>query len=592
MSYCRLSALAVLIAALFLVAAPAGADDGEPTTFVSIDVGDLLRTPKRIAGLRLGIVPSNHTWPERKMSPRRKERGYLTTGELAELVTAVAPKSWDTVAGAEADVVDGRLLIRNRKDVVDGVRVLIDRLRAHASRRALVSVDYITGPAGTYPGLPGGAGAAQSLSMALVPGIGSSTSITNRTSYVGDYEVEIAQGSNISNPIAYEAVGGLTAEMVGTPVSDGAGVVLSGVLQFGSVERMRRHTLGVDEENIAHPFRSDKRFQNGVVELPEFRHTIATFNTVLANGGEVLIPVVRDGQQHTFRVRSTVQGGGTLDGILDLGGLTHRPLDGEIVIVKEVGADGWFPGEYEVPFPLMRFPALGDTRRIAEPDALTELLRRAVKNFEDDVDESRVYGTDRLRLQTSPATLRASRAFLDRMAANELRPLVADVRVLTVPKGSVTLGPGGIVQGDGASLVAGGQVHTLNGRIGSLMAGRKQAYIADYDVEVAQDARIADPFIAVAFDGLVVNVTPYAAAGSRRVSVDLSMRLAATSIDETPFESKLQYLGPVDRARSERTAVDTSIEMGLGERYLIDGGADPRNEDRRLVIVVQVTARK
>jgi hypothetical protein len=136
--------------------------------------------------------------------------------------------------------------------------------------------------------------------------------------------------------------------------------------------------------------------------------------------------------------------------------------------------------------------------------------------------------------------------------------------------------------------VAAGSLPTLMGRRASLMAGSTANFIADYDVEVAQEARIADPIVGQGFDGLVVNLRPTLSSDKRTVNVALQMLLARRTFPNRAFESGAQFLGPIDHMRQDRSVIDANLQIPAGGTHVVDLGVDPEHKERRLAAEIRV----
>jgi hypothetical protein len=159
------------------------------------------------------------------------------------------------------------------------------------------------------------------------------------------------------------------------------------------------------------------------------------------------------------------------------------------------------------------------------------------------------------------------------------RPVTVEVRIDSAP--------GGAAEDAGRPLFA-GKVSAISGRTACLMGGDTLNYLADHDVEVAQESRIARPNVGQSFAGLVANVTPrLGAGGSARISVEV---LLARRAPMSSFDTGSQCLGTVDVVSEKRTILHTTVEAPLGEPCRLDAGPDPFDAARRLTLVLTATA--
>jgi hypothetical protein len=176
------------------------------------------------------------------------------------------------------------------------------------------------------------------------------------------------------------------------------------------------------------------------------------------------------------------------------------------------------------------------------------------------------------------------RSWLAEREAEALRPVEMGLSLLSVPA-VPDVGPGASVPREGARLVAAGRVVTLPGWRASLMSGSTANLLVDYDVEVAQESRIADPIIGQVFGGLVANLTPHVTLDGSGVAVDLQMLWARRQAPEA-FDPAARYLGPVDRVRVARAVVQATLQVPAGGTHVVDLGRDPDDASRRLALEV------
>lgn len=200
-----------------------------------------------------------------------------------------------------------------------------------------------------------------------------------------------------------------------------------------------------------------------------------------------------------------------------------------------------------------------------------------------------VSGSDRLVFHGPQELEEKIAGFLKTLEEESLRFLNFDLRVYSVP-GAVTAGEGKAVP-QGAQLLYAARLTTQNGIRTGVEAGSKAAYLADYDAEVAQDSRIADPIVGHAFDGLVANLTPTLNLDRSRVEIDLEMLLAHRG-PIRKFSTGTQYLGPIDHFDVARAILNQTFDVAVNSSYTIDGGPDPRTPGRRIAVVIENHLRK
>jgi hypothetical protein len=188
----------------------------------------------------------------------------------------------------------------------------------------------------------------------------------------------------------------------------------------------------------------------------------------------------------------------------------------------------------------------------------------------------------------SPDVRRQVREFLAQQEAEILRTVALDLRVYSLGS-RPDIGPfRAEFEAEGAELVFAAGLSALPGRRASVMGGDAKNYIADYDVEVAQESRIADPIIGQSFDGVVANLTPNPSHDRSHVDLSVELLISHRTRDE-PVDTGAQYLGPVDRITEKRTVINTDLAIPVGSEYRLDAGPDPRDPsgNRRLVVTIR-----
>ncbi len=114
----------------------------------------------------------------------------------------------------------------------------------------------------------------------------------------------------------------------------------------------------------------------------------------------------------------------------------------------------------------------------------------------------------------------------------------------------------------------------------------------DYDVEVAQDSKIADPIIGQVFTGLAANLRPLLSLDGSKVRLDLSVLLSRQkAVTEEKTDPEAQFLGALEQVEEDRRVFATNLELPIGSLHVFDGGPDPKAPGRRLAIGVRVSAK-
>ena len=190
---------------------------------------------------------------------------------LIELIrNGVRPASWDTIEGADIAPRNDRLFVWTTPAVHRDIAAFLDWCRVEASRRVtveVVAVPVTEAEATRLAAQPLGPSAEEAAAL-VQRALGAVTLsgwdgqlLSGREgrsmSYLADYDVEIAWGAAIGDPIPDEIFSGITAE-VRPCLDDGAkGAVLHCRLDFTRV----------------HPKPATHKTEHGPVELPHMRLT-------------------------------------------------------------------------------------------------------------------------------------------------------------------------------------------------------------------------------------------------------------------------------------------------------------------------------
>lgn len=142
---------------------------------------------------------------------------------------------------------------------------------------------------------------------------------------------------------------------------------------------------------------------------------------------------------------------------------------------------------------------------------------------------------------------------------------------------------------DGAERVVGSlSSPALVGRGVALAAYASVPYVGDYDVEVAQEARIADPLVRTAFGGMVVNLALAQAEGGG-LRVDLELTASSVGAVETSSAGATE-VGLLERVTTRRSRVAQTFVLATGSSREVELGPSPWSSPtrgERLVAIVR-----
>jgi hypothetical protein len=566
----------LLALALLSFAGTLSAQDGD-LTFRVFDISTIVAPRVPRTGPRLGSTPSHFAGVE---TEEEEARPFLEMDHLVDVIRSrVEPDSWD-MDGADLHVRETRLYVRHRVHVIEKVKAFLATVSEAASRRvrfdvAVYRTAWASGiePIAGRKFTPGDeAERLESGSVETYPGISTTFKITNRLRVIRDFDVEIAEGSVISDPIVETTDEGLVVDLVPHPSVDGARVVVEALIRRGEFERpIRRLKLSEQREDFL-----------GTLDLPVFRQTYAATTAVVPSGESFTVPLVVDGSLLVFSVTPTVLGRGGAPWLMDIG-------------VLAAGQKRYLVGndeDYEAEYPGRMAPILmrvwDDYRPLASADEMAELIVTQVDPwYWDEEGDIEVAFENLLLLRAKEEVLSRVRRFVAAREAAALTSLRLDLEVASVAgpveTGVVTNAPETLAVYGGAS------VTTLAGKETCVLLGRTRNFVADYDVEVAQWSKIADPVIGQSFAGLAANLLPRLSVDGSKVRLDLGVLFATRKEEEvSSLDPGAEKLGYLEQVPENRRVFNTTIEMPRGALYVLDAGPDPKDPKRRLMIEVKV----
>lgn len=581
----RTTALVLGLGLLSLALAPAlhAADEDLATRIY--DVGPLLRTDRPPDGVTLGIPDPDLDLRPLGDEDEEEPLGFLEPDALVDTVLAVVPAGWDEDDEVRLELEGRRLLVRASPAVHEAVARLLGDLWTEATRRIRVEGIHLRlgpearkrlGEADLLEALATGrldaaarsrlvaASASSSGAVSVRPGAWGSLGRTRSTAYVGDYAVEIAQDSIVGDPVVSTVTTGWFVDVTPHRLQDGD-VYLDVLAQAAELEEpMRRQPLEVQ------PF--------GSVDLPTCR--VLRFRTAARLGpGESLLVGSAPRRAHDpwelLVLTPSVVGGRAARPDLrrwDLSALTAMPavwtLTRELPEVRGV-VDA---GAMNPP----RFARLEPEEPIASVDSLLEAVATTLGDEIWERENVWFARAERsLMAHHEPAVLaRVERLLADREAALVHEPAV--VRLLAV-------------SGERTDVLASASVALPHGRSVVWQAGVERAYVADWSVEVAQEARTGEPQVATVFGGLAFEARLDPAPVSDRFALTLDLLWADLDPHMETRRMHNECTGIVDVPRLARLDVHADLVVARGETQRFDAGT--LEDGRRLVVEVALGTR-
>ena len=214
--------------------------------------------------------------------------------------------------------------------------------------------------------------------------------------------------------------------------------------------------------------------------------------------------------------------------------------------------------------------------------SVEELMDLVFSNVRPDFWESgqgrmEYAGQNAFLVVAPPAVLADVSKFLDGIRESVGRVVTVEVRVVEMPAGTrppARLGRAQVLAGlPGAKVLASARISGFNGQRVSLFRGQQQAFVQDYDVEVAQSSSIGDPIISVLQAGLSFDVRAMARGDDLTVvdirgqlaSPDNEMRVYGTTSGpvQAPNQSHVEFAGTLAVGADEFTV------LSAGSRYAV-----------------------
>jgi len=380
--------------------------------------------------------------------------------------------------------------------------------------------------------------------------------------YVPDFDVEIAQGSCIADPVTYPLSEGVAASVRPFLLQDGR-ALLRILASAGQAEQpFRRFRVGTTDLGwINRTFSS-----GGELEQADFHGSVASTEAILSVGETAAViagsPTGWELLLFTLKQAPKPCEAGTMT-LLPAGALTfeakERELGFDVDEMTEVFH--WY-------------------RREFPPRMSNSELHSMLKGPLEDQRGSMLVGTPWLQgtsfvVRADVATAGALQSLVRGIEQDFLRPVRLSIRLIS------SSGEGGSSKTIGmldAPLVA--------GRGASFASYHRADYMGDYDVEVAQEARIADPVLKVAYAGLFAHAR-VSKSGTRSYRMRLGLRIAAFPEGIQEINHSTPDFGAIQTVPvlAQRTVV--TLDFTKGART-VDMGGDPFHPEHRLFAIVNL----
>ena len=223
---------------------------------------------------------------------------------------------------------------------------------------------------------------------------------------------------------------------------------------------------------------------------------------------------------------------------------------------------------------------------IEEPDLggddLKQLLGETVNAgaWDSGVD-SLEYENGTLRVTAGPDVQKAIAAAIDLLEARAARAVVVEIELVELAPGALEgLAPGLLEEGTAAGLRAaaadkarGRVAHRLvaRGGAGRYAFGsslRRRTYVRDFDIEIAQEASIADPVMGELEEGAILEVRPHFSAAEDLLHLEILFQTAHLA-ELADFKLPATSGGRLELPRMDSTEIRTCVALPPGRTLLL-----------------------
>ena len=579
------------LAFLALCAATAHAQDESERFSRAYDVRFLTRVIEHFKGPNLDMDTWSGDGGAIGIGIMEMEGNSPVTGEFlaSAIVTNFDEDSWSDSRNS-IEYNSGVLYVAQSKENHEKISKYIDMLRRRFSRRIVVEADVLLlspeafAAAGVLPGILSAEQEKALRDAAGDPARGKLLTLLRtvamngqrvfaadmkETSYVRDYDVEIAQDAVIADPIAGDLRHGAVLDVKPVLANDATTVLMETRFTLARPRGMATFDMGVPAL--------------GAIQLPS-RDVLRTKTTLacpmgrtalLCSGplaGEknwvaaVLVKPTLTGQTAGDETTSTEK---RQLRMFDVSSLTAEVRDFPGPAIELVRfAEGGDPTTSFVP------PS--DEGEGMSPEQLIEAIRNNVARSSWSNSRNRLWQMgDQVVAVQSPAVLDEIAKFLaiaaparSRLIGVELAVVGMDDAAWAARRASLSgVSPAedalkdllqAAVKGPGVRLVSGASGVCMNDQRFHVWAGSDRAYVQDMDVEIAQGSCCGDPVIGLQMTGCCMDVRPSLAGDGKRIHVELRPTCNSAAEPES-FDTKAANIGKVQKVRESLVKLQSQM---------------------------------
>jgi len=528
------------------------------------------------------------------------EEPSYPVGQVDELIERIKnqidPTSWQRVEGAYIRCNGEKVLIvRHRPEVLDEIARWLAQLEQRVFRTAVIDVRARR----AVPGVAGGE-LGPSLTLAAFLNQRVTGFSGSQYAYLGDYDVEVAKGSMVSDPIVSVANLGLSLDVRVIPGGSPQQISVDVRVWLADLAEARQVSTG-EHRSVDVPV-FDLTQASAVMEVVPGRWTplagrsdpggwsfdlrVSIFEAALPSASSAPFRIAKAPPSDRTQPPPT-----RLFGIQDLGA---RPVPSRARRIHLV------PSNYRAPVP----PELGYPSAILPPESIVEFLREIsfIGDWEDPASLEVRHGL--LIARNQPAVLTGIGKALAQLRREFLWSVSTSLDVVEMPAAmleDLRRGVGGAFVLTGprheallAAIRAGrakrmGRIELLSrdGVPNTVASGRHISYLSDYEVELAEESSIANPVIQEFFTGLQLVVTTSRTSGDEAIAMEVR---AARTQEAAPMRLMQAPLGTIELPHLKILRIDTGLLVPVGATVLL--AAQGEGKLRRVLLLTPTLRRR
>ncbi|MCE9584549.1 MAG: hypothetical protein K8T20_18830 [Planctomycetes bacterium] len=611
------------LALLVLCAATARAQAEPERISRAYDIRFLTTEVQNFRGPAIGLEESDGDASGIPGMPSTDENGPApVTGEFltSAITTNFDEDSWSDDRN-RIEYSEGVLYVTNTKENQDRIAKYLEMLRKRFSRRIVVEAEVLLlspeafAATGALPGIlpadqdkalrDAAADPARGKLLTLLRAVAVNgqrvfAADLHETSYVRDYDVEIAQDAAVADPILGDLVTGAVLDVRPILANDMATVFMDsrfkmarprgivsfdpatstgGTIQLPSNDVLRTKTtlsipVGRSVLLCAGPIAGEKDWLGVVLLRVTLTGQAGTDETVSTEKRQMrmfdvssLTAMMGDFPGPSLSMGSDEAGGGPSTAFSPPmeEGRSITPEELLAAIKENVARDSWKNVRNKLSL-------MGDQVVVVQSPAVLDEIAKFIAVAAP--ARNRIIGVEAVLVGLDEAAWTARRASLSGASPSEdaLKDLLAAA-----------------LKGGGVRIVSSARGAGMSDQRFHVWAGGAQAFVQDDDVEIAQGAAATDPVIGILTTGCVLDIRPTLAGDGKRIAVELRPQFNAAQSPET-FDPKAVNVGKIQKIRASVFKVQTQLYVPDGGWNLV-GVATGTAGGKREILAMLVRAR-